>query len=265
MHPILFQIEAAGITRTFTTYGVMAVIGIFTGALLSIRIAKKRGYNAFDFTNIIALLVAGGIVVSLFTHFLIFLPERLAAPSFWEMQWGVVSWGGVVGGFLAALYASRAWKIPLLRLGDIVIPGVALGFAFGRLGCFFAGCCYGLHYDGLLHLTFTHPLAPAAMEMQPLFPIQPLSAALLFALCLILLWVVKKQFVEGMAVVVYAILYSIGRFTIEFFRNDPRGIYLHLSDAQWYSLFLFTVGVLLWFYLSRRGKKSAPHEENYGH
>jgi len=238
--------------RSVTTYGVMAVIGIFVGALLIIRIAKSRSYSAFDFTNIIALLVVGGIVVSLFTHFLIFLPERLRAPSFWEMPWGVVSWGGVVGGFLAALYASRAWKIPLLRLGDIVIPGVALGFAFGRIGCFFAGCCYGLHYDGPLHLTFTHPLAPAAVEVQPLFPIQLLSAVLLFTLCLILLWVIKKQCAKGMAVAVYAILYSMGRFTVEFFRNDPRGVFLHLSDAQWYSIFLFLTGTLLWRYLKFR-------------
>jgi phosphatidylglycerol---prolipoprotein diacylglyceryl transferase len=258
MHPVLFQFNYFGETRTFTSYGIAAVIGIFAASFLIIYLARSRGLEVFDTVNILALLVAGGILFSLFTHFLIFLPERLALKKFWDLPLGVISWGGVLGGFFAALFASRLWKIPLLKLGDIVIPGVALGFAFGRVGCHFAGCCYGLHYDGPFSLHFTHPLAPAAAASQPLFPIQLTSAALLLVLSLILLRVLKMKLQPGVAVVVYALLYGAGRFVVEFFRDDARGVWFRFSDAQWYSVFLFATGVALIFYL-RRSKEAYGH------
>ncbi len=258
MHPVLFQFNYFGETRTFTSYGVAAVIGIFTASVLIVYLARTRGLEVFDTVNILALLVAGGILFSLFTHFLIFLPERMALKKFWDLPLGVISWGGVLGGFFAALFVSRFWKIPLLKLGDIFIPGVALGFAFGRVGCHLAGCCYGLHYEGPLALHFTHPMAPAAAVSQPLFPIQLTSAALLLALTLILLGVLKMNRRPGSVVAVYALLYGAGRFSVEFFRSDARGVWLSFSDAQWYSFFLFATGVALIFYL-RRSKEAYGH------
>lgn len=262
MHPVLFSVEVSGHVRTITSYGVFAVIGIFIGSFLILRLTRKRGLDAFDTTNILALLVAGGIFVSLVTHFLIFLPERLAQKSFFDLQFGVISWGGVLGGFLTALWISRTWKIPLLKMGDMFLPGVALGFAIGRVGCHLAGCCFGLHYEGPLALTFVHPLAPAAAVHQPLFPIQLLSSLLLVLLCLILLRILRMNLRPGFGVVAYCLLYGAGRFTIEFFRNDPRGVYLGFSDAQWYSLALAGTGLGLLFYWMKG--RTAP-EEIHGH
>lgn len=258
MYPVLIQFNYFGEPRTITSYGVLAVVGIFTASWLIIRLARARGFEAFDTVNIIALLVVGGILVSLVTHFLIFLPERMAQKSFGALPLGVISWGGVLGGFVAAVFASKLWKIELLRLGDIVIPGVALGFAFGRVGCHLAGCCFGLHYDGPLAMKFTHPLAPAVAAHQPLFPIQLVSAALLLVLSLLLWQIARRNLRPGFAVSAYALLYGAGRFTIEFFRNDARGIFLRLSDAQWYSLVLFLTGAALLFYL-RRSKEAYGH------
>lgn len=259
MQPVLFTLEVAGQTRTITSYGVFAVLGIFIASFLIIRLAKRHGLDSFETTNILALLVAGGICFSVVTHFFIFLPERLAQKSFFDMQVGVISWGGVCGGFLTALFISRFWKIPLLQLGDMVVPGVALGFAVGRVGCHLAGCCYGLHYEGPLAQHFEHVLAPAAAAVQPLFPIQLLSAALLFTLSLILFRIYKMQLKPGYNVAAYALLYGVGRFVIEFFRNDARGVWLKFSDAQWYSLFLVITGIVLFFYLNKKTK------ETYGH
>ncbi|MBN8221335.1 MAG: prolipoprotein diacylglyceryl transferase [Spirochaetes bacterium] len=258
MHPVLFSIEVSGYTRSFTSYGVIAVTGIFVASFLIVYLARQRGIETFDMVNILALLVVGGIIVSLITHFFIFLPQRLAGQSFWALHFGVVSWGGVLGGFLAGILASRWWKIPFLKLADIVIPGVALGFAFGRVGCHFAGCCYGLHYEGPLALHFMHPQAPAAIAAQPLFPIQLTSAALLLLLSLILLHLLRLRLPRGFVLATYAVLYGLGRFVVEFFRDDARGVWLRLSDAQWYSVFLFAAGVILIYYRARS-------KEAYGH
>lgn len=254
MYPILFKFTYFGEPRIVTAYGVFALLGILAGGVLIVKLARHRGIAAFDAVNIIALLVSGGVLFSLFVHFIIFLPERLAARSFFDYPPGVVSWGGVVGGFLAALWISRFWKIHLLKLADIALPGVALGFAFGRIGCHLAGCCYGLHYEGPFSLHFTHPLAPASAAPQPLFPIQLTSALLLFALCVILLIVLRRAIRPGMVLLAYLVLYGAGRFTIEFFRNDPRGVFLHLSDAQWYSLVLLVSAIFLTVKLRRDAK-----------
>ena len=262
MYPILFRLNVQGETKAVTAYGVFAVVGILLAALFIIRLARERGVDSFDMVNIIALLVAGGILFSLLTHFLIFLPDRLRSKSFFDIPAGVVSWGGVVGGFLSALYASRVWKIPLLRLADMTVPGVALGFAFGRVGCHFAGCCFGLHYDGPLALHFTHPLAPASGVVQPLFPIQLLSALLLLLLSLVLLRLLYLRLRPGYVLLAYLVLYGAGRFTVEIFRNDPRGVFLKLSDAQWYSLLLLAAAVLLWRHLKRANSLSAEESPN---
>ena len=260
MHPILFEFQYWGETKMVTSYGVLAVVGIFAAAWLIIALGKKRGVEPFDAVNIIALLVAGGILFSLFIHFIIFLPDRLAYPSFFKYPLGVVSWGGVAGGFIAAMWVSRAWKIPLLSLADFTLPGVALGFAFGRIGCHLAGCCFGLHYDGPLSLHFTHPLAPASGVEQPLFPIQLLSALLLLILCLVLLRILYLNLRPGYVLLTYLVLYGCGRFTVEIFRNDPRGVFLKLSDAQWYSLLLLAGAVFLFRHL--RSEQSRFEQES---
>ena len=262
MYPILFEFTYWGETKMITAYGVLAVTGIFAGALLIIRLANRHGIGAFDAINVIALLVAGGVLFSLLIHFLIFFPERLAYPSFFRYPLGVVSWGGVAGGFFAALWVSRAWKIPLLKLADVSLPGVALGFAFGRIGCHFAGCCFGLHYDGPLSLHFTHALAPASAVVQPLFPIQLLSALLLFLLCLILLRILYMELKPGYGLLVYLVLYGSGRFIVEFFRNDARGVFLKLSDAQWYSLLLLAGAAGLFRHLTRAPIQSEQESSN---
>lgn len=262
MHPILWQFTYWGETKFITSYGVFAIVGIFAASLLIMRLGRRHGIDAFDSINILALLVAGGILFSLFINFLIFLPERLAHSAFFSYPLGVVSWGGVMGGFFAALWVSRAWKIPLLKLADFTLPGVALGFAFGRIGCHFAGCCFGLHYDGPLNLHFTHPLAPASAVTQPLFPIQLLSALLLLVLCLVLLRILHLNLRHGYVLLAYLLLYGIGRFTIELFRNDARGVFLKLSDAQWYSLLLLAGAVFLFRHLRREQSRSKQESKN---
>jgi len=262
MYPVLIQFKYFGETRVVTSYGIFAILAILVGSAVIVYLARQRGIAAFDTFNILALLVAGGVLVSLISHFLIFMPERLAGRSFFAFPVGLISWGGVLGGFFAALYISRYWDIQLFKLGDFVMPGVAFGFAVGRVGCHFAGCCFGMHYEGPLALHFTHPFAPAASVSQPLFPIQLLSAALLFLLGLVLLRLLVKKLRPGLVLAAYALLYGAGRFVVEYFRADARRVWLGLSDAQWYSLALATTGVVLLFYLLKR--RAAP-EEIHGH
>lgn len=260
MHPVLFEFTLSGQTKTVTSYGVFAVLGIFLGAFLITYLARKKGVDTFTSVNSIALLVSAGIAMSVVVNLVIFLPIRLSTPHFFDYPVGVVSWGGVLGGALAALYISRAWKIPLLKLADYTVPGVALGFAFGRIGCHFAGCCFGLHYEGPLALHFSHPMAPAATMTQPLFPIQLLSALLLFLLAGLLTVMALKRVRAGWGLFAYMTLYALGRFTVEFFRADPRGMYFGFSDAQWYSMALLLGAIFLYLHLKHKDTVSLATE-----
>jgi len=255
VYPTIFELTVSGQSKPITSYGVFALLGIFAGAFVIIYLARQRGIDTFTATNIVVLLVASGILVSLLVNIIIFLPERLSLPHFFDYPIGVVSWGGVLGGFFAGLYISRNWKIPLLELADFSVPGVALGFAFGRVGCHFAGCCFGLHYEGPFALHFTHPIAAASAAAQPLFPIQLLSALLLLYLAILLFVIALRRVQPGWAFFTYMLLYGTGRFVIEFFRADARGIYFGFSDAQWYSLALLVGAFVLYLHL-RQTKQS---------
>ena len=127
---------------------------------------------------------------------------------------------------------------------------VLIGHSLGRVGCFFAGCCYGKPTDSWLGVKF--PRLP-----EPVYPTQLYEAAfllILFAVCSYLL--LKKQFRHNMTV--YLIGYGIFRFLIEFIRGDDRGkLFGLLSPSQFWSLGMVILGVLLYFGMERVWRREA--------
>ena len=95
------------------------------------------------------------------------------------------------------------------------------GLSFGRIGCFCAGCCYGRETDAWYGITFTHSdFAPNGVS---LIPTQLISSAGDFLICGVLLWYASKKPEPGRVAAGYLVLYGVGRFLIEFLRNDYRG------------------------------------------
>ncbi len=153
----------------------------------------------------------------------------------------------------------RFWrKLPTWNFFDVGMASVALAQGFGRIGCFLAGCCYGAVSHGPLAVTFTD--SDFAPNHVPLVPTQLISSALDFLLCFFLIFYdrkLKKR--EGEVTAWYLILYSAGRFVLEFWRGDiNRGFVGPLSTSQFMSIFTFLAGVIL--LVLRR--KSKPVQEN---
>jgi len=149
---------------------------------------------------------------------------------------GMAIFGGIILGFICALFYVRMNKMNLLVTLDLLIPFVALGQAIGRIGCFLNGCCYGR--PSAFGLYF-----PSAGQV--LIPTQLYSSLLLFIIFLVLRFMQNRKHFTGQILYSYFFLYSIKRFSIEFFRNDSPRIFHGLTLFQLLSLAMFCISVVL--------------------
>lgn len=228
-------------------YGIMIAVGLLCGFCVLFWYCKKKNVEErfvdFVFYNGIAAIVLGFLSAALFQATYNFIDDPSAG---FKIGSGMTFIGGLIGGvvvFLAGYFIFR--KRYSTRLYEIVsaIPCVILvAHAFGRVGCFFAGCCYGKETDSFLGVTFpghTHAVHPTQLY----------EAAFLFIMFAICLWlVVKKNFKHNLSV--YLITYGIFRFLIEYLRGDDRGALVGpISPSQFWSIFMVIAGVAVYFFM----------------
>src|SRR5271167_4801543 len=179
--------------------------------------------------------------------------------SLTTLQAGGVWSGGFAAAVLVPWWYIRRNHMPVLKTCDVFAPGIALGHAIGRLGCFAAGCCYGKPTTLPWGVTFTNPLA-ARIAGTPLgvslHPTQLYEAAAEFLNFLFLVWLGTRQKFAGQVAATFFMLYGIERGAIEFLRDDPgRTMMFHdtVSLMQIVSLGLSVAGALIWW----RGLRSS--------
>jgi len=169
------------------------------------------------------------------------------------LQAGGVFSGGLIGAFIVAWWFLRKHQMPALATCDAFSPGLALGHAIGRLGCFAAGCCYGKETTHWWGVTFTNLLAhanagtPLGIRLEPTQLIESAAEFIIFG---ILTWMFARKKFEGQIFGAYLFLYGIARFFIEFLRADPgRGgpYFGDLSGTQLISIGLVLGGGLIWY------------------
>ena len=248
MHNELFTIGPI----TIYGYGLMIAIGILAAYLNTERLAKKEGESPEPVFNILIVGVASGIVGAKLMYYITVLDEILANPkSLLNLTEGFVVYGGIIAGILGALLYCHVKKLPFLKYLDAAAPSIALAQGFGRIGCFLAGCCYGMEMDGPFSITFTH--SAYAPNHVALFPSQIVSSAFDFVHFFILCALFKKNQTPGKIGAFYLVFYSIGRFIIEFFRGDlERGNVGVLSTSQFISVFVAIAGVAMVIMLGKR-------------
>lgn len=233
---------------TIHGYGVMSAIGIISAYLMIESRAKKKG---LDYEKVFGLLIAClvfGYSGSKLLYMITILPEILADPAniLHHLSGGWVVIGGILGGIVGGYLYCKWQKLPTLPFFDTALAGVALAQGFGRIGCFFAGCCYGAQTDSWIGIVFTHSdFAPNGVK---LIPTQLISSVLDFILCAFLVWYDnKKKKNAGEVTGLYLILYSAGRFVLEFFRGDAaRGAVGKVSTSQFIGLFTLAVGIIVY-------------------
>lgn len=234
---------------TIHGYGLMIGIGFMLAALMGCRRAKARGLSDDIFlTMAMCVLIfgfMGGKLLFIIVEYKDFFADPLGALG----SSGFVVYGGIISGVLAAAIYCRIKKASIISYIDILAPSAALNQAFGRIGCLMAGCCYGRETDSAIGIVFPEGcLAPAGVK---LLPTQIMMSVADFIHVAILLVIAKKCKYRGQTMSAYLLFYSIGRFAIEFFRNDYRGSVGFLSTSQFISLFIFVLSLVSFFIMGK--------------
>jgi phosphatidylglycerol---prolipoprotein diacylglyceryl transferase len=251
MYPFLLP-EIFG--YTIPMYDLLIFIGIFLMFLyVSRRFEKQDGYSRKQ-TNRILILIAASLVFALLFSFL--LDGIFHSIREGELEFGSINFlGALIGGFIAFLvlmkYFYKDNNKDLKKIANTVITGVVLAHAFGRIGCFFAGCCFGIPTESMLGVLFPHGHAHDLYPGQEVYPTQLFEAGFLFILFILLN---KVKSFKNKEVEVYLLGYGIWRILIEFIRGDDRGVFLSLyvteynvfpTPSQFMSLLMILLGLYL--------------------
>jgi len=260
MHPRLLTIGSL----TLHSYGVLLAVAFLAGLWVASRQAKRGGLDAGRVTDMAVWVLIAGLVGAKLMLFALDWRFYVAHPR--EMlsllQSGGVFYGGLVAGLLVAWWYARRFQLPPWRTADALAPGVILGQAIGRLGCFSAGCCWGKATSVPWAVTFRDAYAARAVGTPldtPLHPSQLYESAAAFLIFAFLLWLASRKRFHGQVVLAYVALYSTVRFALEFWRGDPdRGTWLGgaLSTSQIVALVLLLAVAVLFPRVRRQQAKS---------
>jgi len=237
------------------SYGLMIVLGGLLANLIGALMLKKDGKSFDDFILLEAYCILGGGIGAKLLYLIVSYKE-IEWSRFFEkeyfagiMQGGFVFYGGLIGGIAAALLAGKMHKLDLGYYFTHCIFLIPFIHGFGRVGCFMAGCCYGIPYDGPLAVVF--PEGSFAIHGIKLFPVQLVEAVCLILISLIV-FILTVKVKSRFTVEAYLILYSILRFFLEHYRYDEaRGGFLGISTSQWISIPLFIGAVISIIYRSK--------------
>lgn len=230
---------------TIYSYGFMIAIAILAAYIVTEKRAKKLNLEHELIFSLAIWCVIGGLLGARILYYLTRLPEIIDNPKLLiDFSDGFVVYGGIIGGIFAGFLFCIKKKLNFLQYFDLVMPSIALAQGFGRIGCFLAGCCYGAETDSIIGVVFHNSIqAPNGVK---LIPTQLISSGLDFIHFFILLYFSKRKKGDGQVAGLYLILYSAGRFILEYFRGDLiRGNVGILSTSQFISIFLFILGFIL--------------------
>jgi phosphatidylglycerol---prolipoprotein diacylglyceryl transferase len=267
MYPEIYRIGNFPIN----TYGVLLALAFLAALLTAAWLAARDGLpreRVYDLGLWMLLAaIVGSKVLMLFTE-----PEyredpaRLISLDF--LRSGGVFYGGFITALIAGYFLIRRYKLPWWKTADAFAPGIALGNAIGRQGCFAAGCCWGKPTTMPWGVEFTqagHDVTsvPLGVHLHPTQLYESFGALVVF---FFLIWLHRRKRFSGQVILFYAVLYAVMRFTIEFFRDDPRGDILGLtsltglSTSQMLSLLVGIWGFILLIRRWRRAVDEKPEK-----
>ena len=245
--------------RQIPVYGIFFYLGIIVAVTVALLICRRKRVEWYDVAYSGVYAMIGGILGAKLLFLAVSFPQIIAEqiPLVAVLKGGFVFYGGLLGGLLGLFIYVKQFHMHMGELLEIYATVLPLGHAFGRVGCFFAGCCYGIPYDGALSHTYRYSIGNTPIDV-PLLPIQLIESVGLLLIFLVLLtvyWRGKERC--GTVVILYLTVYPILRFVLDFFRGDvERGALGLFSTSQWVSFGILSA-TLLFLLLKKRKNKIA--------
>ena len=255
--------------KTIGMYSLLALVGAVAVVIFFVINKKRTGFDAFDLSLFLLIIVAGLLIgghllYGITQYNLIFLAfSKIGQISFKDFVTviaaafsGNVFYGGLIGSFVALAIYLKVRKLGADKnrsILDVYSCSVPLFHAFGRIGCFLGGCCYGIE-SSFGFTAHGNEFSPDVNDVNR-FPVQLLESFLNVLLFVALVIVLRKGLLRGNIIWLYGLIYSVIRFSDEFLRGDViRGFVLGLSTSQWISIFIFVLSTaMLIRYAVKRG------------
>jgi phosphatidylglycerol:prolipoprotein diacylglycerol transferase len=277
MKPILLSLHVGGREVGIHTYGILIGVGCAIAIALAFRDASRRGLDAAKILDLSFWMLVAGLIGSRIFYVALnagafaraclgegdgsparglgaLIGDCTRALQLWEG--GLIFYGGFLAAALIATFFARRHGWSFWTLGDIYAPSLAIGHAFGRLGCYAAGCCFGkacaagarwcasFGADSVAYeeLRAASALPATAAVTPPLYPTQLYEAAGELAIFALLLAVRRRAIARqpGTLILLYVVFYGLLRFTVELFRGDFARRFLVQLDtpglARWLGL-----------------------------
>lgn len=244
MYPVLFHIGSFKIY----TYGVFVASGFLAAMWFSKKNARTFEIHPDIISDIFFVILicalAGARILYVIINFSFYRSNLFEIFKIWNG--GLVFFGGFIAAFAGCVFFVRRRKLDFWKTADIIAPGLALGHAIGRIGCFFAGCCYGRECSLPFAVRFTSPesLAPTGVWLHPTQIYSVISNLIIFGLLVI---IQKYKKFNGMVFLIYVMVYAVFRSVIECFRGDFRGdfIFSFLSLSQGIGIIAFFICLII--------------------
>jgi phosphatidylglycerol---prolipoprotein diacylglyceryl transferase len=250
---------------TLHTYGVLVALGFLAALWMAGRLARRDQLNSENVTNLGIYCALAALAGAKVMMFVVDLPYYFSHPgeilSLSTLEAGGVFYGGLIAALGVAWWYLHRTRLPALRTADVFAPAIALGHGIGRLGCFSAGCCWGIECHLPWAVKFTNPESQALVGVPlntPLHPTQLYESAAEFVIFAILYRMIGKPHRAGSIISLYLMLYSAARFVVEFFRYHEQGNLWGgpLDTSQWISLLLFALGAA--YFVRQRRRRLTP-------
>ncbi|HWO40568.1 MAG TPA: prolipoprotein diacylglyceryl transferase [Candidatus Eisenbacteria bacterium] len=256
MYPVLFEFGGLEIR----SYGVIVALSFLVAIWMSTREAERKGLDPklvqdFSLYALIAGIIGARLYFVLFSAPGYFLENPWEIFAVWTGGIGVI--GALIAGFLIAIWFCRKREISLLRFGDTLAPGMALGQTLGQFACLFNGDSYGRPTNLPWAITYTDPRSLAPLNI-PLHPIEIYEMIAYFVVFLLIWRTKKRQAVDGFAFFTYLAGYGVARFVVDFFRGDPAMFAWGLQAAQVFGAAMILAGLAGSLLLRNKGLKFAP-------
>jgi len=258
---------------TITSFGLMMFLSFIGAAWVTGKQLERYGLAKEIAWDVLAWVAIGGILGAKIYYLVLNYQDVLADPRQLYSRGGLVWYGGFIGGVTALWFQIRAKKLPFATMYDANAPGLALGYAIGRMGCFLVGDDYGRYTDGPFGIAFPEgsPVStagylrslgetvPATIPDSAVVTVHPTQlyevglALIMFAI----LWRLgrNRSFKVGQLFAVYLALYGVERFLIEFVRAKGDRIIGEMSTSQLASILMLLLAGFIWW---RQGAKGKP-------